>query len=104
MWRNVKLNLDSGIEKVKWFSSLFNDRVKTEVSVMKLLYQSTELEKKRADMLKMIGERVFVLKNNPEKHIMNDQTIVSVMSELEKLDIEIEDLKKKASDISRVDV
>lgn len=103
MWRKVKGNLDSGIEKIKWFSALFNERVKTEVSVMKLLYQSTELEKKRAEMLKTIGERVFALKNNIEKHIMNDQEIVSVMNELEKLDAEIEDLKKKASEISRVD-
>jgi hypothetical protein len=43
MWRKVKDNLDSGVERVKWFSSLLNDRLKIEIALMKLLYRSSEM-------------------------------------------------------------
>ena len=103
MWKRVKNNLDSGTEKVKWFSSLMNERVKIEISLFKLLYQSTGLEKKRAELMKTIGERVFELRNRQEKHVLRDPVILEAMNDLERLEAEIEDTKKKASEIGRIE-
>jgi len=103
MWKRVKDNLDSGIERIKWFSSFLNERMKIEVSLFKLLYQSTEMEKKRAELMKTIGEKVFELRNRQEKHVLRDPVILEAMNDVERLDAEIEDTKKKASEIGRIE-
>jgi hypothetical protein len=102
MWKRVKDNLDSGIEKIKWFSSLLNERVKVEISLFKLLSQSKEMEQKKAALMKTIGAKVFELRNRQEKHVLKDPVILEAMNELERLDAEIEDAKKKASEIGRI--
>jgi hypothetical protein len=103
MWRRIKKNLDSGIEKVKWFASLLNERVRIEVSLMQLLHRSNEMEKQRIVLLKTIGERFFELRKSPERHIRGDPGIIETLEEIERLDTEIENLKKKADDFGRVE-
>jgi len=103
MWRRIRENLDSGVEKVKWFASLLNERVRIEVSVMQLLHRSNEMEKQRIMLLKTIGEKFFELRKSPERHIRENPVIIEAMGEIERLDAEIENLKKKADDIGRVE-
>jgi predicted transcriptional regulator len=98
--KRLKENLDSGIEKIKWFSSLLSDRLKIEYLVMKLLYQSEQMEKKKDDLMRRIGQRVYELREYSERNIMNDNVITEALSELEKINSEIESTKKKASEIS----
>ena len=103
MWRRVKENFDSGIEKVKWFTSLLNDRIRIEISLMHLLYKSNEMEKEREALLKTIGQRFFELRKSPDKHIRQDPVIVETLENLEMLDAEIENMKKKADDLGRLE-
>jgi hypothetical protein len=102
MLKRIKENFDSGIEKIKWFSSLLSDRLKVEYSVMKLFYQSEKMEKKKDDLMRKIGQRVYELREYSERHIMKDNAITEALSELEKINSEIESTKKKASEISSV--
>lgn len=99
MWKRVKNNLDSGIEKIKWFSSLLNERVRIEISLFKLFYRSSEMEKERASLMKTIGERVYELRRGPGKHSIKDELITETIKKAETLDAEIEDMRKKISDI-----
>jgi tRNA/tmRNA/rRNA uracil-C5-methylase (TrmA/RlmC/RlmD family) len=103
MWKRLKNNFDTGIEKIKWFSSLFSDRLKIEVSVMKLLYQSDEMAKKRDELMRTIGQRTYELKGYPDRYILKDRVIMEALSEIEKINNEIDATKKKASDISRIE-
>ncbi len=103
MWKRIKENFDSGLDKVKWFSSLMNERVKIELSLFKLLYQTAEMEKKRAALMKAIGERVFEFRDSSERHILRDPAIVEALRALERLDEEIEDMRRKASEIERIE-
>ena len=103
MWKRVKDNLDAGIEKVKWFSSLLNERMKIEISLFKLLYQSAEMEKKRVALMKAIGARVFELKNGPERQVLRDPVILDALKALEELNAELEDVRKKASEIEKIE-
>jgi len=103
MWKRVKDNFDSGIEKVRWFSSLLNERVKIEISLFRLSYHSSEMEKKRAELMKTVGERVFALRNSQERHVLRDPVILEAMNDLERLETEIEDTKKKASEIGKIE-
>ena len=100
MWKKVKENLDSGIGKIKWFSVLLSDRIKIEYSVMKLLYQSEQMKKKRDELLKTIGQRVYELKEHSEKSILKDNIVADALDELDNINSEIESTKKKASEIS----
>ena len=102
MWTKIKRNFENGVEKIKWFASLLSDRVKIEVSVMKLLYESDRMEKKRDELMKTIGRRVFELRESSERHIMKDRVIAESISEIEQISGDIEATKKKASDISSV--
>ncbi len=103
MWKRVKNNFDSGIERIKWFSSLLSGRIKIEFSVIKLLSDRDKKEKDRAEKMRLIGERVFELREQQDKNILKDKVIASSIGEMEKLDSEIEDIKKKVSEISKVE-
>jgi hypothetical protein len=100
MFRRLKSNFDSGVEKIKWFSSLFSDRLKIEFSVVKLLHHSVQLEQKRNDLMRMIGQRVYELKEQSDRQVMKDRIILETFSEIERINSEIESTKKKASEIS----
>ena len=102
MLKNVYENLKNGIGKIKWFATLFSERMNIEIAIFKLLYQSDEMAKKREVLLKIIGERVIELKGHSEKNIFRDSDIAGALEEIEKLDKNINDLKHKASEISRV--
>jgi len=103
MFKRLKDSFDGGIDKIKWFSSLFSDRLKIEYSVMKLLYQSDQMEKKKEDLMRTIGQRVFELKGYSDRYILKDDIIVEALHELEKINSEIEEIKKKASEMSKVE-
>jgi hypothetical protein len=100
MWKRIRSNFESGVEKLKWFSSMFSDRLKIELSVVKLLYESDCLEKKKDDIMKTIGKRIWELKGQPERNIMKDTIITDALGEIERINGDIDATKKKASDIS----
>jgi len=103
MWKRVKNNFDSGIARVKWFSSILSERMKIEFSVIKLINDRDKKEKERAEKLKLIGERVFEVKEQQDKNVLKDNVIAGSISEIEKLDSEIEDINKKVSEVSKVE-
>jgi len=103
MFRRLKGNFDEGVEKIKWFSSLLSERIKIELSLMRLLYHAEELEKTREDLMKEIGKRVCVLKDHSDAHVLRDKVISETLTEIGKIDEEIESARRKASDISRID-
>jgi hypothetical protein len=100
MWKKLRENFDRGIEKIKWFSVLLSDRIKIEYSVMKLLYQSEQMKKKRDELMKTVGERVYELKGHSDRSVLKDQIIADALDELDKINSEIESTRKKASEIS----
>jgi len=100
MVRRLKDNFDRGIEKIKWFSSLLSERLRIEYVVIKLLFQSDMLEKKKDELLKKIGQRVLEMKEHIDRQISRDKVIADALSEIEKINNEIDITKKKASEIS----
>ena len=100
MLKRLKENFEKGIEKIKWFSALLSERLKVEYSVVRLLYQSEQMEKKKDELLKRIGRHVYENKGYPERSVIKDKVIVEALSELDKIMSDIEATKKKASEIS----
>jgi hypothetical protein len=103
MLKRIKDSFENGVEKIKWASSLLSERVKIELSVMKLLYETDQLEKKKEDLMKTIGKRVAELKEYPDRQILKDSIVADALSEIEKITTEIDQTRKRASDISRIE-
>ena len=102
MLKRVKDNFIHGVDRIKWFSSLFAERLKIEIAIIKLLYQSDEMDKRKSELLQSIGQRVYDLKGKPEKAFLKDKVVIEAVSEIEKIDHGIEDVRQKLSDMSRV--
>jgi seryl-tRNA synthetase len=102
MLKRLKENFEGGLEKIKWFSSLLSERIKIEYSVIKLLYHSEQMEKKRDELIKKIGNRVYELKKYSDARVLKDGIISEALNEIEKIEKEIESTKKKASEISNI--
>lgn len=100
MLKKVRVNFERGIEKIKWFSTIFAERIKIELLVIKHLYQSSKMEKQKDELIKAIGKRILELKGQPEKYIFKDRIINEALNEIEQLNREIDEIRKKASDIS----
>lgn len=104
MLKRLIENFRKGIDRIKWFSNVFSERLKIEIAVIKLLHQSEEMEKKREEMYKAIGRRVYELKGHYDKNILRDKAVVETIGGIEKIIKDIEELKQKVSDISTVGV
>ena len=91
-----------GVGKIRWFSTLFSERLKIEIAVFRLLYDSDKMNKTREELLKKIGERVIDLKEQHDKNILKDTVIAEAVSEIEKIEKRLEETKHKVSDVGRV--
>ncbi|MBF0329258.1 MAG: hypothetical protein HQL10_08865 [Nitrospirae bacterium] len=101
MFAQVKKDLEQGVEKIKWFSSLLSDRVRIELEVFKLLYKSEEMKKQKEDLLKTIGEEVYEHRGQ-NRNIYARSEIITAIKKLEELEPEIKENLEKASAISRI--
>ena len=100
MLKRLKKDFDRGIEKIKWFATVLSERIKIELLVVKLLFQSDKMEKKRGELLIKIGERVYELKGNSDRNVLKDRVISEALNEIEQINSEIDSTRKKASEIS----
>ncbi len=91
-----------GIKKIRWFAKLFAERLKIEIAIFRLLYNADRMHKTREELLKKIGERVMDLKGHHDKNILRDTVIAEALSEIDKLEKNMEETRTKVSDIGRV--
>lgn len=91
-----------GLERLRWFSSIFSERLRIEMAVIKLLFESDKVSRTRRELLMTIGERVIDLKSHHDKNILRDSVVSAAVAEIEKLDRQIDDIKTKVSEIGRV--
>ncbi len=100
MLQKMRENFSRGLNRLKWVATILSERLKIEIAVFKLLYQSDELEKRREELLKTIGLRVYELNGNPDKNILRDRTVLAALEEIKKIEKNIDELKQKVSEIS----
>lgn len=91
-----------GLERVRWFSTVFAERLKIEITIFRLLYESDRMTKTRGELLRKIGERVLELKDHQEKNILKDSLVAEAVAEINKIEKTIDDLKTRVAEIGRV--
>lgn len=102
MLKRIIGNFKDGLARIRWFASVFAERFRIEIAVIKLMYRSDEMERRRQELFRTIGERIYEVKGNPEKNVFRDKVIVDAMEDIEKMDKDMEELKEKASEIHSV--
>ncbi len=100
MLQKLRENFSRGLNRMKWVAAILSERLKIEIAVFKLLYQSDELEKRREELLKTIGLRVYELDGNPDKNVLRDRAVLAALEEIKTIQKNIEELKQKVSEIS----
>jgi len=91
-----------GLERLRWFSTVFAERLKIEIAIFRLLYETDRMAKIRAELLATIGERVLELKDHHEKNILKDTVVAEAVEEINKLEKNIDDLKGRVSEMGKV--
>lgn len=104
MLQRLRENFRKGLNKVRWFAAVLSERLKIEIAVIELLYQSDEMEKKKEELLKTIGRRVYELKGNLDKNILKDRMVLEALEEIDTIEKNIDELKLKVSEMSSVRV
>ena len=102
MLKWVADNLRNGVERLRWFATVFAQRLELEIAVIRLLYRSDEMKKERDRLLLSIGERVYRLRGQRDRHLYKDNEILSAIGRLEEVDKQIDDLKSRADEIGSV--
>lgn len=92
-----------GIEKIKWFFSLLAERIKVEIALIRLLGKSEQYTQEKNRLLIAIGTRIVELKRTKKTNVLEDTVIRKSLKDLEKLEGEIEQLRKTAQEISAVE-
>jgi len=101
MYTRIKQDIETGLEKFRWFATLFSERVRIEISVFRLLYQSEEMKRRRNELLRQVGEEVYALRGK-DKNIYANKDISAALREIEQLEPEIQSTIDQASEISKI--
>lgn len=91
-----------GLERVRWFATVFSERLTIEIAIFRLLYEADRVAKTRGELLRKIGERVMELKDHQDKNILKDSAVAEAVAEIGNLEKTIDDFKTKVSEIGRV--
>jgi len=97
IWEKVAVNVQKGLQKINTFSSLFSERMKAEITIVRLRIRVNEIQVQIDELYRTIGRRVVDLKNRGElpkmsEQLLRDEDIGFSMNELVEQKKEIEDI------------
>jgi len=102
-WLRIKEWFYNGLERLRWLASLFSERLHIELAIIKLLNNIETLKKRRDEAVLRLGERVLQLKDSPSHDVLTDQEVRTVFKEIEAVNEELEALKSKVSELSKLE-
>lgn len=102
MLDKVNSSFEQGLERIKWFSKTLSERLKVEIAMLKLMREAKELQGRRDSLMKTVGERVFEIRARDPRFLDDDQ-IRRTVSELDGVERELQDIKRRAADLGRIE-
>ncbi len=100
MIEKLRENFNKGIEKVKWFAQLLDERLKVEIAFFKFAGKAEKLRKEKEELARAIGEKVF--EDRLQLPLMaRDENLKGMLKEMELVEEELNALVEHASKIGK---
>ncbi len=98
IWEKAVLNMQKGSRKIAAAAAVFSERVKAELTVIRLKIRIDEVQDRIDGLYGMIGRRIVDLKSKEAlpktvEQLLKDEDITTAMNEIANGEQEIEQLK-----------
>jgi seryl-tRNA synthetase len=94
----IKRDFLQGLKTFKFWAEVLSQRVKIELNVLKLISEINKLSLKRDLFLKSIGKEIYESWNE-NLNIKESENISSLIRQIREIEAQIEDRKKKLSEL-----
>jgi len=97
IWEKVVVNLEVGSRKIAATASIFAERVKAEITIVRLRIRLDEVQARIDELHRIIGRRVVDLSSSSAiskagEQLIKDEDIAAAMAELEVRNKDLEEL------------
>ena len=97
IWEKVVVNLEIGANKIAATASIFAERVKAELSIVRLRIRLDEVQSRIDELHRIIGRRVVDLSSRSAipkagEQLLKDEDIAAALAELEARNKDLEEL------------
>ncbi len=105
IWEKTVVNLQKGSRKIAATAAFFSERVKAEISIVRLKIRIDEEQRRVDELYRSIGRKIVDLKRKgslpkTSEQMLGDEDIAAAMTELSGAEQEIEHLKDEIKSIS----
>lgn len=97
----IKKDILQGLKTLNFWAKTISERVKVEINILKVLSEIHKLIEKRDEILKRLGQETYQSWGSLS-NLQENEKILSFIKELKEVEKEIEEKKKKLSDLGDV--
>ncbi len=97
----IKRDFLKGWKNFKFWAQTLSDRLKREINILRLLLELNKLNEERDKVLIELGTKVY--KSGKTSLELSDEEFLPLLRKLKEIDSEIENNKKKISDLGSID-
>lgn len=101
MIETIKRDFLQGLKTFKFWASVFSERVKVEINVIKLIGELNRLSEKRDALLKMVGKEIYDSWGTLID-MKDNEKFADLIKQIREVEIEIEDRKRKLNELQDV--
>lgn len=100
IWGKIVVNLERGARKLAAMAAIFAERVKAEISIVRLRIRLDEVRSRIDELHRIIGRRVVDLTSRSAiskagEQLLKDEDIAAALAELEARKKDLEDLNEQ---------
>jgi|GEM_PF-1511886 hypothetical protein len=100
IWEKAVINMHKGIEKINAVAAVFSERMKAEISIVRLRIRVDDVQARIDEQYRTIGRKVVDLSSRDELpktggQLLEDAVIAAAMTEIVARKKDIEDLKNE---------
>lgn len=103
VWEKTLVNLQRGHDRLMSFAAILSERVKAEVTIVRLQMQISEIREKVREQHRIIGQKLLEIKDNDTlpvsfDHFFRSGEIASALERIERAQRDLESLREDLRD------
>ncbi|MBL7049140.1 MAG: hypothetical protein ISR96_06480 [Nitrospira sp.] len=100
----IKKNLYTGITRLKWVARFLAERIQTQTSAGRLLYEASKLKGRMDELYSEMGRKIMELREkdeSSEQDVFKDAAVLQTMDEIKQVKQKIVEIKEQAGKINK---